>query len=54
MALAVVAGGAGALARFRALASRLHLLAAVAMALAVASYGAFTIIVAPLGERYGI
>jgi hypothetical protein len=31
-----------------------YLLATVAMALAVASFGAFTLIVAPLGDQYGI
>jgi len=54
VALAVIAGAMGAVPRVRHAARRLHLLAAVAMAIAVASFGMFTIIVAPLGDRYGI
>ena len=54
VALGVVAGAAGAFPRVKTVARRLHLLTAVAMAIAVASFGAFTIIVAPLGDQYGI
>jgi hypothetical protein len=33
---------------------RVHLVAAIPMAIAVVSFGAFTIIVAPFGDQYGI
>jgi hypothetical protein len=35
-------------------ARRLYLIAALAMAVGTASFGAFTLIVARLGDRYGI
>ncbi len=54
VAAAVAAAGMGALPRARAAAPRAHLLAAVVMAIAVVSFGAFTILVAPLGDQYGI
>ena len=54
VALAVAAGGTGAFRGLRVAARRVHLLAAVAMAFAVASFGAFTVIVAPPGDQYGI
>jgi hypothetical protein len=54
VAVAVAATGMGAFARTRAAARRVHLLAAAAMAIAVASFGAFTIFVAPFGNQYGI
>jgi hypothetical protein len=44
----------GAFPRTRAAARWVHLLAAVAMAIAVASFGAFTIFVATFGDQYGI
>jgi hypothetical protein len=54
VALGVAAGATGAFPRAKTVARRLHLLTAVAMAVAVASFGVFTIIVAPLGDQYGI
>jgi hypothetical protein len=54
VALAVAAGGTGAFRRVRAAARHVHLIAAVAMAGAIASFGGFTLIVAPLGDQYGI
>ena len=54
VALAVAAGGTGAFPRVRAAARRIHLIAGGAMAIAVASFAAFTLIVAPLGDQYGI
>jgi hypothetical protein len=54
VAVAVAAAGMGAFPRTRAAARRVHLLAAVAMVIAVASFGAFTIFVAPFGDQYGI
>jgi hypothetical protein len=52
--VAVAAGGTGAFRRVRLAARHVHVVAAVAMAIAVASFGAFTLIVAPLGDQYGI
>jgi hypothetical protein len=54
VAVAAAAAGMGAFPRTRAAARWVHLLAAVAMAIAVASFGAFTIFVAPFGDQYGI
>jgi hypothetical protein len=53
--IAVAAGAVGlrSLAS-RGVARRIYLLAALAMAVGTLSFGAFTIIVAPLGDRYGI
>jgi hypothetical protein len=53
-AIAASAGALGLRPALRTAARRAYVLAAVAMALAVVSFGAFTIIVAPLGDRYGI
>jgi hypothetical protein len=54
VALSLAAVGTAAFRRIRPAARRVYLLATVAMALAVASFGAFTLIVAPLGDQYGI
>ena len=54
-----VAAGIGAAAtgvspRIRRFGRRVHLVAAIPMAIAVVSFGAFTLIVAPFGDQYGI
>jgi hypothetical protein len=52
--LALVAGVVGVVRRAATATRRMHVLAAVPMAIAFASFGTFTIFVAPLGDQYGI
>jgi hypothetical protein len=54
VALGVGAAATGLYPRTRRFARRAHLVAAIPMAIAVASFGAFTIFVAPFGDAYGI
>jgi hypothetical protein len=54
VALGVAAGAIGVLPRARRIARRAHLVATVPMAIATASFGVFTLIVSPFGDRYGI
>ena len=54
VALGVAAGVIGVLPRARRISRRAYFVAAVPMAVAVASFGVFTLIVSPFGDRYGI
>jgi hypothetical protein len=54
VALAAIAGAAPLLPAVRRAARPLYLLTMLAMAITLAAFGAFTVLVAPFGDRYGI